>query len=326
MFYYTFLTESDVNNELILWLKNRNIQQKFVYVWSWWNKYYEAYWKRDDRDKKDTSEEFTDFLLRNLFPNQDYSSSLALISLWCWNWFWEKRLLENLEKKSLSLEYYGVDFSKEMLNLAVENLSDIWIKKQFIYWDFTSHNFNTEISKLVRKHDKKIYLFFWRTFWNPNQTLITDSLYNLIQNEDYLWMDLMSRVDDSQKTVLKIFNRYKNYLKDEKMLKFMFTPLDILWIPRGSWSFHLETFNEHSLWAIVFSFSFVFSKKVIWEYWWDVFHILPQEKIHLLSIRNYNQEIVEHFMHEHEFILIDKGVEKVNEYMNKLQFMRTVNK
>lgn len=320
--YYSFLTESEVENGLVFWLKNRNIWQKFAYVWHWCSAYYDAYPPKEVEIKESYTQRFLDFILPEIHKDE----SVAFISLWCWDSRQEHWMLKYLADNKYNVTYFWVDFSKGMLDLSWLYLKDINIKKRHIYWDFTKNSFNSDLSKLLSNYDRKIYFFLWGTFWNTSQTLITDTLYNLLHSWDLLLMDVLSRPSDSQKAILKIFRRYKSYLENEWMMDFVYTPLDLMEISRESWELFLETYSEDSVWAIVFSFWFMVNQKVVWSFWWDRFHLLPKEKIDLLNIRNYNISVFEHFMDEHEFKLAKKWAQDISDVIKRYQFMRTVNK
>ena len=112
-----------------------------------------------------------------------------------------------------------------MLRLADENLAELKCPKHFICADIMTKNFKEEILRLTKDFDKRIVGFLGCTFVNHNQTQITDTLYNMLEKNDYLRFDVFARPDTTQHSDYKIFKRYEGLLQNQKMLDFFFYAL-----------------------------------------------------------------------------------------------------
>jgi hypothetical protein len=170
--------------------------------------------------------------------------------------------------------------------------------------DTMSEDFRQEISGLTKNYDSRFFCFLWRTFCNTNQTNSTDSFYNLLTKEDYLWFDVYTRSNDTSQTNLKIFNRYNEYIlnsDNEKKINFQFSVLNQLWVKASDGKFVLEMRKETSIGALVFSFSYLFLKKVIISFRNEKVHILPWESVELYDIRNYYISKLLDFFEQHDF-------------------------
>jgi hypothetical protein len=306
------LSDSELNEELIHHLKRRELDQKFLYLWWWADHFYGAYYAKKGTKQEtvvhDKSKGFFDYVNRfeaNLVKVVQWKK-FALISLGCGNSCQEKSLLVSLVEQSQDFVYIWVDSSQSMLELSKENLKDIpWLKMEFICADITSSAFLRNIKDITSNYESNIFSFLGRTFSNPNQTSITDTLYNTLWPNDYIWVDVLSRDPWDSQMKMKLFDRYTAYLCDERMNNFQFTPLKKVWVPFENWKMTLETSNENSIGAMVFTFSFLFTKKTVLSFKWETIHFLPSEKINLLTIRNYDWEAFINFFENHNFELIN---------------------
>lgn len=315
---HALISDLDMEKWLIDNLKDRKMLQKYLYLWSSADDYYNAYfdWQIDP-----TSIDHFDFVGKYM----DKSKKIAIISLWCGNASQEKKLLIDLQDKGYNFTYFWVDISRRMLNFAIENLKDLDIDKRFILADTMSEHFRQEISWMTRWYDSRFFCFLWRTFCNTNQTNSTDSFYNLLDQEDYLWFDVYTRDDNDSQTNLKIFNRYNEYISEEKNKKkiaFQFSVLKNLWIKESDWDFVLEMKKENSVGTLVFSYSFLFNKKVVISYRNEIVHILAWEEVWLYDIRNYYTPQLLQFFEEHNFINVDlKSKNYLGDWLKHSQFL-----
>ena len=324
MLYY-WTSDSQLEEELFQLVKRRELDQKFLYMKWWADYYYKAVWWSDSKDWAQENDfhywkqPYFDQLDKFVFSQKKWK--WVLISLWCWSWYQEKRMLKKIADKWYNIDYIWNDCSREMINMAQKNLYDININKSYIYWDFTSTQFVNEINSLTKEYDYKIYAFMWCTYWNPNQTSITDSLYNILWEEDYLLLDLLSRSGDLSSDKMKLFERYRGILNNENMNKFRFSPLKRLKVPFSNGKMILKTWTEESIWAFVFNFVFEFTKKTIIKFRNEKIHCLPWEHIKLITVRNYNIDVVKSFFDDHEFKSIDVKVSEYSWWLDVTQFL-----
>lgn len=319
--YHSFMSDYELDQELIKCIKNRDLEQKFSYLWEWASNYYDAYGNKDWRNREDNAEEFFSFLIEHCA----WAKKIALISLWCWNGFEEKWLLGKLwAMDNIEVGYFWVDSSKAMLNQAEINLSSQeWLSKTFICADYTSLDFKDKLARLTHDYDMRFFIFLWRTFWNTKQTIVVDSMYNMLRDWDFFRFDVLWREVNSSQSTLSLFKRYYSYTKDSGMKGFLFSSLERLWVSFDDWEFALETFQELGIGASVFRYYFKFNKKTRINFRNEVFHVLPWEKIKLFDVRNYHIANLQHFMEEYEFELVDskKSDNEIIDGVYKVQFL-----
>ncbi len=298
---HALVSDLDLEKWLADNLKDRKMFQKFLYLWNSADIYYDAYF---DWQINPSSINHFDFIKKHI----DKKKKIAIISLGCGNASQEKQMLIELKNQWYDFSYFGVDISRRMLTLALENLKWLNIDKRFILADIMSEYFRQEISSLTKDYDVRFYCFLGRTFCNTNQTNSTDSFYNLLDKEDFLRFDIYTREKDDDITNSKIFDRYNQYIldhKNEKKINFQFSVLEKLWINYLGWNFILEMEKEDPIWSLVFSFYYLFTKKVIISFRNEKIHILPWEKVELYQIRNYYTPKLLDFFSHHNFDSID---------------------
>ncbi len=202
---YSIISDSEISSGLTNCLKNRTLEQKFLYHWEWAKLYYEYKDNSDilmKNENKVKDINLFEFWLKNCFLK---GKEISLISLWCWNSSVEKDLYNRLWKE-YKIKHIWVDLSREMLLLAKDNLKDIDIDKEFICADFSSNEFKNEIYSLSWNKNKRVFSFFSNTFWNINHTNIIDTLYDILDKWDQIWLDVRLRKSNKVKDDMDIFN------------------------------------------------------------------------------------------------------------------------
>lgn len=318
---YSFVTNQELDQEYILWIKRRFLEQKFSYLDGWAHLYYGADKHYIPSDLSKTRWMESHFLDGHLLKEE----SIAIVSLGCGNWMPELWVLKALSDVWFDIEYFGVDISDEMLDLA----RWVWekqdrVKSNFICADFTAVWFKNKLLEIVKKFDRTVYLFLWWTFGNVNQTLITDSLYNMMQNNDLLRVEVSARDSDEQSKIIKLFDRYSGWLKNNEKKEFRINTLKKIGLDYSMWKMVLESKTEPSVWTIEFTYYFEVTSKAIINYEWEKIHILPQERIRLNSIRNYNIDKFEDFLKEHDFNLIQRQIFPINSDLSLGAFLFTI--
>ncbi len=320
-------SENESYDELIQHFKKRWLDQKFLYFWWWAEQYYGA------RPKNDPSQSLLSH--SDLKKGFDYverfeanlidivrGKHFALISLGCGNSCQEKPLLIELTKQGLDFVYIGVDSSQSMLELTQENLKDItWLKIHLVCADIFSLHFVRNIRNITSHYEMNIFSFLGRTFGNLNQTSITDSLYNILRPDDYVRFDALSRDPNDTQMKIRLFDRYSSYLRNENKNDFYLTPLHKVGVPSDHWKMILETSNEPSTWAMVFGFYFLFTKKTVVNFRWEVIHFLPDERVNLIDIRNYDWQTLIDFFENHNFQLINHEKGSIYDHFQMSHFI-----
>ncbi len=297
---YNLMSDWELNDQLADSLLNRDLEQKFLYLWEWADLYYEnkdadTIYIKNDINSKD--------LVKLWKKNEWKHKKICFISLGCGNSSMEKDLFLEIESK-YNLDYIWVDSSKDMLDMSIKNLSKITnIKQSFICADIFTNEFRRELDQFTKDYDKRIFVFFSNTFGNKNHTKIIDILYNLLHKWEEIWVDVRLRKWTSAKDDMVACEYYHNWLKTKEQINLYFHPLKNLWIPFENWKMVLTTHKEKALNALKFQFSFVLNKKTNIKIRSDKITILPQERIELQQIYTYDKDWLINFFKEHNFKL-----------------------
>ena len=303
----SLISDLELDKSLIDCLKNRDLEQKFFYTGEGADFYYQAYDHASNAIPVDFStEDYYDLLVKQFKKKQHF----ALISLGCGDASNELSMLKKLQHDGYNFTYYAVDCSRQMLDLAVNNLSSLGINCQFLCADIIGKDFRDEIAQLTEDFDCRGFLFFGNTISSINQTNIIDSLYSVLKKNDLLFLDLRIRKSLDNYEDLQLFNFYAKYLQNQKMIHWLLSPLCNIGIDTNCGVLNLEMVKEKSDGAILFKFFFLFNKKSVIKLRNEVLHFLPEEKLELLNIRAYYPDILTNFFKEHGFKLIQSKIDQ----------------
>lgn len=303
---YNLISDATLSDEFSFCLRNRTLEQKFLYMQKWAANYYdvvntdEVYYSAYPYDL------FVDFGTKYIFSK---NKKMAIISLWCWNSDIESFIFEHM-KHTYHIDYYWVDSSKNMLELSIERMKNIEnVNKNFICADFSTNEFRREVTQLTVGDDVKIFTFFSNTFGNINPNNIIDILYNLLKPREKIRLDVRLRSGKTTKDNLKDFEKYYDYLSNNEMTKLFLNPIEKLDITGTSWEFSLKTNNIEHLEAINYQYSFVFNKKVSVTIKNETTTILPWEELQIVNIYTYDANGLINFFEGHNFKLIHKLIQ-----------------
>ncbi len=317
---HSVISDFEQEEELVAWLKKRFLDQKFIYIQQWAKYYYDAVDRRSKFVK--WAYENDDFYYSFIEKHITKWEKIAIISLWCGDWRQEKETLRKLHQDWHSIDYFWVDYSQGMLDLAIKNLKDIPGKKEFIYADLTTKKFRQEVDMRTKWYDRRIFAFMGYTFASKNQTELWDSLFNLLWPEDYVWIDFCVRTEVSKKKDFEIFKRFEQfYLYEEDKLKSNLAPLELLNIPKDSWTLRMKVVNEDFTGSMLMIYYFAFDKSVTVSLRWDTIHIWEWQELYLMEMRIYSIEWFKKFLENHWFVNIDSYVEKTWEEIDKWQVL-----
>lgn len=300
----SYVSELELAREFVKDVRTRDMNQKFFYLdqSAAENYYITAHKDRDHFINKFSGKEYYDFLKTHIDPIKNN----ILVSLGCGNSEPEKSLLELMVGDSYKVDYAGVDISQPMLEMAEGELKMINIPKKFVRADFSEDEFITEMELLTRGYDTRTIGFWGGTLGNVNQTNIADVLFNILKPGDLLWVEVVTRPDTTLETDMKLFNQYTGYLNDKDEVEFFFSPLKKIRVPFSSGKLNLKTTKERSVGALLFTFYFTFTQKVVLNIDDEIIHILPEEEIKLFDIRFYQPDTLINFFTEHGFTLVSR--------------------
>ncbi len=302
---YNLISDATLSDELSFCLRNRTLEQKFLYLQKGATKYYDVVNTDAVYYSAYPYELFVDFGTKYIFSK---TKKMAIISLGCGNSDIESYIFEHLNHK-YHIDYYGVDSSKDMLELSIQRMKSITnIEKNFICADFSTNEFKRELSQLTANDDIKIFTFFSNTFGNINPNNIIDILYNLLKSGEKIRLDIRLRSGKSTKENLKDFEKYYSYLSNEEMTNLFLGPIESMNIDKDSGEFALKTTNIEPLEAINYQYSFVFNKKVSVTIKNETTTILPGEELQIVNICTYDPDGLINFFEGHNFKLIQKFI------------------
>jgi hypothetical protein len=297
----SYISDTELENEFYRDVRDRYIDQKFLYqgedsVDGYYNLEHEHV---EEVEGGSDYSEYTKVIEKLLVKN----TRSAFISLGCGNASIEKNALKQALSNGYSITYVGVDTSLGMLEEAKKNLEDLPIDKVFLQIDMIDDRFKEKIAAATQECDNRIFAFIGGTLANVNQTNIADSMYNILEKNDYLWVDVRIRPDTNMETNMKIFNRYERYVYDGTE-RWWFIPLEKIGVPFTSGKMNMKMVYEHSVGALHFMFYFTFTEKVVVHVDGNTIHFLPNEEVKLQTIRVYHPETLKNFFKEHEFNLV----------------------
>ena len=306
----SYISDTGLKKKFMHCVRDRQIEQKFLYTAkSGATQYYEILKAKQRKMGNKIYGVEDDYTLLSQVIRKD--EEVAIISLGCGNSEREREILKKLHNEGYNFIYIGVDSSKPMLKMAEKTLKDLDIEKQFVASDIANENFKDDISRLTKKYPKKIFAFLGGTLGNVNQTNIADVLYDTLSEGDILWLEVVTRSDANMETDMKMFNRYASYLTNEEIMNFYFHPLAQIGVSRSAGKIILKSFQEKSVGALHFTYSFNIKKKVVVTHKRETIHLLPREEIELQNNRVYHPKTLINFFSEHDFTLIDKCIGEV---------------
>ena len=303
---YNLISDGALSDELSFCLRNRTLEQKFLYMNTGAGTYYDIVKVDNIYHETYPRTLFIDFATKNIFSKDQKT---AIISLWCGNSEIESYIFENI-KGPLKIDYYGVDSSKDMLNLSIKRMKNIKnINKHFICADFSTNEFRRELTQLTAKSEKRIFTFFSNTFGNIEPNNIIDILYNLLKPGEKIWLDVRLRSWKTTKDDLKDFEKYHRYLHNQETLDFFYNPIEAIKIDKEHWVFSVSTKRVEHINAIKYQYNFILNKKISVTIKNETITILPWEGLKILNIYTYDPDGLINFFEWHNFKLIQKYIQ-----------------
>ena len=303
---YNLISDGALNDELSYCLRNRTLEQKFLYMNTWAGTYYDIVKVDNIYHERYPRTLFIDFATKNVFSKD---KKIAIISLWCGNSEIEASIFEHL-KEPFKIDYYGVDSSKNMLNLSIQRMKSITnVEKHFICADFSTNEFRRELTQLTVKSQERIFTFFSNTFGNIEPNNIIDILYNLLKPGEKIRLDVRLRSGKTTKDDLKDFEKYHWYLHNPETLSFFYNPIEAIKIDKKNWFFGLSTKKVEHINAIKYQYNFILNKKISVMIKNETITILPWEGIKILNIYTYDPDGLINFFEGHNFKLIKKLIQ-----------------
>jgi hypothetical protein len=301
-----FIADQDPQDELFQNLKDKKINQKFIYFDSGATGYYSNVLYQpapEDFIKFATSQITGPLTETEKQVEQLPEKKTAFISLGCGNTFEEVKILKNCHS---NVTLFGIDSSAAMLELSAKNLTAFEFNNKLIQADFTTLEFRENLQKMLVSFARRIFYISGFTFCNFNPEIVK-LLYNLMQPGDILIFYVMTIVN------LKAYNEIfiadaRDTLKNEAKINSYFGPLNKLKIPRNRGKFIMDAYEEQDIGSLCFQFSFKFSRKTKVIHKKETLKFLPGEKIIVQTIRVYDYETLRGFFAKSSFNFVDLEV------------------
>jgi len=173
---YDVYTDKDFQEELLKGLKQRVLDQKFLYTQEGAQIYYELT-DQKYKEKEEYTGRFMDKSIRKFIPTDNRPSLLSnqhfltdfikthscrdspccIISLGCGDARQEALLLTHLSQTQKPTAYFAIDSSKSSLELAQKKLENINIPKTFIHADFTTQACKHAIEQHTQDYPVKVF-------------------------------------------------------------------------------------------------------------------------------------------------------------------------
>lgn len=295
----TISSEVDLNKTVIRNLKyNLAFDQKEFYFNKGAENFYSTIALDGVEDDEDYIEKNYQFLKKNFLNKNE---KISLVSLGCGNSHREKRILEKANNDGFDLNYFGVESSMSMIELSQETLENTQFRSQLIYADFSDDKFRTEFDYIINSSNKKIFAFIGATLGNVPQNYIANTLRNMLNKGDILWLDVRAQMELSNSSANQFFKVFLKKLHDPKQLEFIQFPLKKLNIPLDSGKITLEMIKENPMNTLLFKFAFQLNKEINLKISGEKMTLLKGDSLELINARVYELNSLKEFFEKREF-------------------------
>ena len=247
------------------------------------------------------------------FQRQEFwspASQIAFVSLGCGNAQAEEMFLHNAYEAGISIDYFGIDSSASMLNLAKENLVTESYACSYILADFTTPEFRNALSSFLEPYDVVIYAMIGGTFGNFDQAFIVQELHKIIPPGSYLYLDVVPQYDVSVENE-KLRDRFSRL--PWNLDAFFKQLLEKLCIPLESGELHSIEETEYDVGANRHTFFFKANEQITFPCFGENLTVYTGEDLELLSIRAYQVSKLQEYMRQHNFEVMDTYIPSVGE-------------
>ncbi len=248
---------------------------------------------------------------------------VAFVSLGCGNARAERPLLRRMNASGAPWDYFGVDASRAMLELARTNLTDEPYTVTLLLADFTHSDFHTARDRLLADYDVRLYASLGGTFGNFDQHQIAGDLHALLRPGDYFYLDVVPK-PEAPAALAELEARYAQLAENYR--QFFAGVLERFCIPKEHGEVVSEIGSDPELETLRCTFYFRAREELHIPCFEESVPLYPGERLELLTIRAYDQEALCRFMEGTGFrhvahYLPDVG--SLNHRWLRLLFVRT---
>ena len=233
---------------------------------------------------------------------------IAFVSLGCGNAGAEKMLLRTMHAEGYAVDYFGIDASRAMLELARDNLADEAFERAFILADFTLPDFVTQLQTLLDGYDEQVYAVLGGTFGNFEQHTITEIIAGIIPAGRYLYLDVVPQFpseDDNCTLRERLVNLPHN------LNAFFAQMLEKLCIDQTCGELFTVEVCEDEIGAYRYTACFRAKTPVDFDGFGETVHLDPGECLELLNVRAYDPELLREYVVGGGFDFLDTYVPDV---------------
>ncbi len=283
--------------------KHRRVRQNLFYTTEGAETFYT--YRGEDLAQIRWEDEY-DFFVHQPFWSKNVR--IAFISLGCGNAGAEKMLLNHAHHNAYQVAYFGVDSSRAMLELAQQTLQESSFEKAFFLADFTKDAFRRKLHEYVDAFSTRIYAMLGGTFGNFDQQEITSLLRDLLNEGDYLYLDIVPRYASEDQN---LHLRARLAQLHQNLHEFFVRLLEKLCIPVESGVLLSEEVPDEALDAWRYVFFFEATEPLTFPCFGGQMSLLPGERIELLNVRAYNPNALKAFLNQQGFVLVDEYIPDV---------------
>lgn len=183
-----------------------------------------------------------EFYLQDIWsPNE-----VCFFDFWCWSWKTVMWMLKKLLKKNIKIHYHAFDISEKIINIAKNNIWELWENYSFDYTilDFEISNLTNILYEIRNKYNNipVMALLLWNTVGNFDSmerviSNITESLR--IKDRLVIWIERYNLSNEKRMQVML------DWYKTDLVNSAIFSTLEYLWVKKESWIFN-SVFNSNN--------------------------------------------------------------------------------
>jgi hypothetical protein len=293
-----FSNEDDLNQDTIKELKHkRSLRQHTFYMARGAEAFYT--YRGTDLRRIRWQEETAFFQKQPFWTDED---SLSFISLGCGNGEPEKQTLFHLAGVGSQIDYFGVDTSRKMLQMAQAGWKNAPLNVTWILADFSRPDFAARLSGQLAGKGARLYAMFGGTFGNFRQKFIARTLGRIMRSGDYLYLDVVP-IESDPGRLSGLRGRFARL--PENYALFFSHLLSLLSIHPEAGMIKTTEIHEKFPESICYTFSFLFQIQSSILYAGRRIPVNSGDRIDLLSIRAYNTASLQTFLEEWGHRMID---------------------
>lgn len=305
-------TDTSIVPNILDDLRNRELSQKYIYLWNWadlYHEYLETFWWDDSLDIANAGDFKEQLLSSGTFT---WKEKVSFVSFACGNSSKEHALLKEIKPIVQDIKYVGVDFSEEMLNSSKETLEDSWIDTTLIRSDISNIDLKQHLNNLTEWSDIRVFCLFGNTLWNVKITNMVDMIAFFMNSWDKLLLDV-AHMDWKALSMLKVFDNYRELIWTNKTWrKFVVSWLWYIGFPLEKGKIVVETHEDTTNWNYEIVFSLQMNENVDFRKNDQLIVFSKWEKINLLHVNYYIADNFLKFMGKHHFNVLSQKLKSVN--------------